>query len=525
MTKPQLRVLAIVLSGLILVVLFAGLDDLPRRQRAEIASEQQSLATAGKQLQKAREEVAADLRAEPDLFRVRAMDSTLPARLTRAESSLRTAEQDMRTLAGFAKANRRADRDKVERLLREEKSLRANAVDEASAVASEARRWLDLKNHLPEQVAQMQRDYQAVRAADLLKVTAVVQKAENDWPEKKSDLESKLVAVTTLPAQAEAQWQGSSEMRRKVASNDLAGLDYSALIGSADALHQESQALPQKTKELEDQSGQLYDAWDKILVDLDVARGGDQRYYKEKLRTVRTHFADVAAKKSETSTDERWVEVSPAQYHAVEHDLGMAIEHKSAGKYDSEAERVAQPAGFAYVAPPAQGSNQYGYWDHRGSQSFWVWFPQYLILRDLLYNRYYPPLTAGEYYDYHSTWSRGRTYYGYEQSGGTSVPKYGTSGTHTQQRYGDSTYSRSGGYKDSRYANQGGGYKGSRYESGSSRSGESAEPRTFGRQGDSSRPGSPSGPRGWSGHSPGGSRPSPRSAPSGGRSFGGGRRR
>ena len=119
MTKPQLRVLAIVLSGLILVILFAGLDDLPRSQRAEIASEQQSLATATKQLQKAREEVTADLRTEPDLFRVRAMDTTLPARLARAESSLRTAEQDARTLAGFAKANRRTDRDKVERLLRE----------------------------------------------------------------------------------------------------------------------------------------------------------------------------------------------------------------------------------------------------------------------------------------------------------------------------------------------------------------------------------------------------------------------
>ena len=186
------------------------------------------------------------------------------------------------------------------------------------------------------------------------------------------------------------------------------------------------------------------------------------------------------------------MEVSPAQYQAVEHNLGMAIEHKSAGKYDSEAERVAQPAGFAYVAPPAQGSNQYGYWDHRGGQSFWVWLPQYLILRDLLYNRYYPPLTAGEYYDYHSTWRSGRTYYGLRAaSGGTTVPKYGSSGTHTQQRYGDSTYARSGGYKDSRYANKGGGYKGSRYESGSSRSGESPEPRTFGRQGDSSKPGVP----------------------------------
>ena len=63
MTKPQLRVLAIVLGSLILVVLFAGLDDLPRRVRAEIASEQQSLSAGAQQLQKVRNEIMADLAA------------------------------------------------------------------------------------------------------------------------------------------------------------------------------------------------------------------------------------------------------------------------------------------------------------------------------------------------------------------------------------------------------------------------------------------------------------------------------
>jgi hypothetical protein len=519
MTKPQLRVLAIVLSALIVIVLFAGLDDLPRALRTDITSEQKSLATAQQQLAAARSELTNELRAEPDLFRVRSLDSRLPARLTGADNSLQTAARDLQTLAGYAKANRRGDRDKVSNLLREEKKLRSAATDEVSAVQSEAKQWIERKKHLPEQVAQMERDYQAVRSANLVNLTNAVQKAENDWPEKKSDLESRLVGVATIPSDAEKQWQGSADMRRKVAANDLAGLDYAGLIGAADGLHQDSLAIPQKSKELEDLSGQLYDSWDKILVDLDTARGGDQKLYKEKIRTVRTHFIDPAAKKSETKTNEGWVDVSQAQYQSVEHNLGMAIEHKSAGKYDAEAERVAQPAGFAYVAPPNQRSNQYGYWDQRGGQSFWVWFPQYLILRDLLYNRYYPPLTAGEYYDYHTTWRSGRTYYGYERSGGVTVPRYGTAGTHTQQRYNDNTFARSGGYKDSKYAVKGG-YGGSRYQSPAGRSGESQEPRSFGRQSTSGSSGSQ---RGWSNHSPS-PRPAPRSAPSGGRSFGGRRR-
>src|SRR5262245_36634136 len=123
MTKTQLRVLAIVLSLLIIVVLFAGFDNLPRGLRTQVTGEQQSLATAQKQLTAVRDEVTGSLRAEPDLFRVRSLNMTLPARLARADGDLIAAARDMQTLAGLAKANRRSDRDQVERLLKEEKKL------------------------------------------------------------------------------------------------------------------------------------------------------------------------------------------------------------------------------------------------------------------------------------------------------------------------------------------------------------------------------------------------------------------
>jgi hypothetical protein len=516
MTKPQLRLLAIVLSGLILVVLFAGLDDLPRQVRAEIASEQQSLAAAETEFQKARGEVTGDLRAEPELFRVHAMDTTFPVRLARVDGNLQAARKDMAALAVFLKANRRADQDRAERLLREERGLRANANSETTQIEREARHWLDVKHHLPEQVVQMERDYQAVRSADLAKVTAAVQQAESDWPEKRPDLEARLAALRTAPSEVENEWQSTAAMRRKVAANDLAGLDYAALVTAADSLHQAAADVPQKSRELQELTGQLYNSWDKILVDLEIRRSGERRFYDEKIRTVRAHLVDVAAKKSETTTEEQWVDVSPAQYAAVESDLGMAVEHKAAGKYDSEAERVAQPAGFAYMAPPAQGSNQYGYWEHRNGSSFWIWFPQYLLLRDLLWNHSYPPLSTREYEEYRTARTSGHTYYGRDESEG--APKYGSQGTFTQRRYADSNYARSGGYRDSRYASKGGGYRGSRFESPSSRSGQNdSEPHRFGRPPEHDSP--------HSFRSPGsGSRPTPRSSPRPGRSFGGRRR-
>jgi hypothetical protein len=163
----------------------------------------------------------------------------------------------------------------------------------------------------------------------------------------------------------------------------------------------------------------------------------------------------------------------------MRNDLGMAVEHKPAGKYDSEAEHVAQPAGFAYVAPYSQGSNQYGYWDHRDGRDFWVFYGQYALLRDLLFNHDYRPFDRYEWENYRTYSSRGQTYYG--QDGSSNAPKYGTQGTITQNRYSSSTYAKSGGFRDSQYASKSGSYRSSQYASPSVRDPNADHsPKTFG---------------------------------------------
>ncbi len=157
------------------------------------------------------------------------------------------------------------------------------------------------------------------------------------------------------------------------------------------------------------------------------------------------------------------MDVPQATYEADKNDLGMAIEHKSAGKYDSEAERVAQPAGFAYVAPISVGRNQYGYWDHSGGPDFWVFYGQYALMRDLLFNHDYRPLDRYEWEGYRDYWSSGRTYYGRDPYG--EAPRYGTQGTSTPSRYAGSTFAKSGGFKDSKYASKAGSYRDSRFAS------------------------------------------------------------
>ncbi|HUE02035.1 MAG TPA: hypothetical protein VMR62_20870 [Bryobacteraceae bacterium] len=497
MSRRGLEILAVILAFLIVIVLFAGFDNLPRKLRADIAAEEQQLPQTQKQFQTTQDEVTSDLTSDPELFRAHDMNTAFPERFRIASGELQGAQRDAAALLKFLKANRRQDAPQAEKLLAEERSLRAAALNEATAVETEAAHWVDMKRNLPTELRQMEADHQTLQHWDFAPITATVTRAEADWPQKKSDLDTRLTALRAIPTDAEQSWQSSDGMRRKAEANDLAGLDYAGLLGSAETLHTNVTTLPARTQELQSLTGQLYTSWDKILVDLRDRKSGGTRDYEEEVRTVKTTFPDAAGKDGTTTSNESWVEVARDTYRARGDNIGMSIEHKPVGKYDNEVDEVAEPAGFAYMAPVGE-RNQYGYWDHSGGGNFWIWYGQYSLLRDLLWGHSYRPIPGYEWESYRTARSSGQTYYGRDAAAG--VPKYGTHGTFTQQHYADSRYVRSSG-----------GYNSSKYASGSLRQGESGAGHSFG---SGSKP-SP----GFKPKSSPGFHPSFR-PPSGGRSFG-----
>jgi hypothetical protein len=473
MSKPALRLFAAILTTLIIVVGVTAFDHLPSSVRAQIDSERTALASAPKQVSAAEDTVAHEVQSESALFQSIPASQAWTGRFAQASSALQSARDDMDQLTRLEKNGHHRDEQRALALLSHERSVRTSALNQATTIQTEAAHWIDRKQHLPAELQQMERSYQSIHSFDLAPLTATVQKAEADWPEKKSDLESRLATVTGVVSRSDTLWQSTATARQLAAKGDTSGSDLGGLLTASDELNTSAAALPQESGELKSVTGQLYDSWDKVLVDMETRGIGSARSYDQKIRTVRTHLGA-------TASDEKWVDVSPAAYNAMRNDLGMAIEHKPLGKYDSEAERVAQPAGFAYMAPPSQGSNQYGYWDHRDGQSFWVFYGQYALMRDLLFNHSYRPLPRDEYEDYRSWHSRGQTYYGRDAEAG--APKYGTSGTATQDRYSGSTYAHNGGFRDSQYASKSGSYRDSPYASRSSRDPEADHSaRTFGR--------------------------------------------
>jgi hypothetical protein len=463
MNRGFLKFAAVVLGTGLVVVPFIGLDGLPRDLRRQISTESKAFTQTERRIKDAQDAVAHDLSAEPELFRGIPASQRWQNDLATAAGALKAGGMD--ELATLEKQNRRQDRDRAAALLARERSIRTLALDKADAIQKDADHWVELKKQLPETLARMDRDYQMIRSFDAAPLAAEIQKAAGDWPDKSADLQSRFVnEIRQRQSADEALWNQTAAARRQAASGNLVGLDTTALVTAAEKIHSDSALLPQKRSEIEGLIAQLNTSWDKVLVDMDKSG----RTYREQVRTVST------PKDGQTTSKEDWVEVSEARYDAQKNNLGMSIEHKPLGKYDVEAERVAQPAGFAYMAPPGQ-RNQYGYWDQRGGgQSFWVWYGQYALMRDLLFNHHYYPVPSYDYYQYRDYRTRGQTYYGRDESG--SGARYGTSGSTTAERYSGSHYAQSGGFKNSQYASKSGKYRDSQYAT----PGGSSAPKRYG---------------------------------------------
>jgi hypothetical protein len=426
--------------------LLQGCGGLPRALRQQIASEKENLAQAQKQFRSSQQTVKDDLAHSPELFASAKVKTEWPARLQTAQQSLNKAGDDLKQVDS-AKDVRNA-----ERLLADARTQRQTAVSTAQAVASDANSWLDFERNVPHYLTAMQHEYDTIHGIDLAPVATVVEKAETDWPAKKADLDGRLAALKQLRTDADNQWMATEAARKDAGAGSAKPAEIATLIEANDILERDADKLPHDIDELRAQAGQLYNSWDKVLADLDVSNRGGQKVYQEKINTVRTHYTDVAQKKTEVSSDSKWVEVPPSTYQSVENDLGMTIAHKDAGKFDSEAQDQVQPPGFAYIAPPSVGRNQYGYWSNQGGHSVWTWLPEYLIMRELLWGRNYQPIYINEYNGYQAARRSGQVYYGRETP--SAPPKYGSHGTFTQQRYSSSRYVQSGGFASSEYASR-----------------------------------------------------------------------
>lgn len=114
-----------------------------------------------------------------------------------------------------------------------------------------------------------------------------------------------------------------------------------------------------------------------------------------------------------------WMEVSESIYRKYEPFLGMALVAKSE---QDGVNNTPHPPGYHYVGNP-----QYGQWTNRGGTSFWEFYGQYALMRDLLGWGGGFGMSRYDYDDYRSYRRDGRPYYGRNR-------EYGTQGSVTQKQ-------------------------------------------------------------------------------------------
>ncbi len=459
MNRKALGALAVIIIVLMAIVATAGLDNLPRQLRQSAAAASVHLNSDRATLAQNRDFIDRALRDEPALFRSKA--ALWRDRLAKDQSQLDAAAAELTTVQQIAKANRRSDADRLTNDLARFDSARQSSIRDSSEIRAEAARWMEYKKELPHRLETMKASYDAVSSFDVDAAASTARKAIADWPAKRDDLQARLDALKKTQQDAEKAWDSSAPLRAAAEAHHLDDFDYAAFFERADQIDNAARQLGDGAQSLNTLAAQLYVSWDKLLEDV------DKRDSREKVRIVRTQYNDATLAGGQTSSEEKWQPIDSAGVRDADRNVGMVIERKPAGKYDSEAEHAVQPPAYAYIAPPGQ-SNQYGSW----AGGVWHWLPEYLILSHLLRANQGP--TIGDYYGWEQARRRGETWYGH--SGGSSRPggwswsrgsesSSSSSGTGTgwykerpkfgDRSFGSSDYRSRGTFSGSRYQSRG----------------------------------------------------------------------
>jgi len=381
----------------------------------------------------------------------------LLSRLTSLDQEMTLASQELAKAKELAGQNNDELRIEIERRVSAVDQRRANAFIGLTELSDLTNTVVKIDENRDQYVEEVRRAYNNI-SGYLTTSVSRAHRAMIDWPQKKVNLSQLITQVDDVKAKSDALWRNRSKSITQTNADAF-------LIWDS---HQSFQAYGLQLARLDSSLGQrvdqLYVSWDKILVDMEIKEGANLTLH-HKYKTVKVQIQDLQTKQANYSETENWEKVSKKTYDQLEKKLGMAIARKPAGKFDEEAENLAQPAGFSYMAPPGK-SNRYGQWrqDSYGG-SFWMFYGQYMFMRSMFWGPTYSPIYVNQYNGYRRSHTSGRTYYGTTNTGQN---RYGTNSQATVSRYRSSRFVRGGGYRNSYYKRSGGnlrGYRSSGYQS------------------------------------------------------------
>jgi hypothetical protein len=439
-----------------LMILVVAVDSLmgglPGTVRTLYEQETSELEAAGARLSQDREKVEALVSSESDFLKAIEVREDWTGRFERAQQMISEAREVLdRDARPLFEKNDSEDGEKLHLKLQAIQSLRVNAMKEAETVAGRADKLVYYKSRREELMKEAEAGYKAISSERINALKLKATGASLDWPEKQADINGRMAVFADLQKIASESYDFLMAENQKADS----AIDYDALISRYESLRDARDRFNQSIESVSGLLDELYVSWDKILADMEIREG----YEVEFFHTYKYIKVDKDDQAVEEVKEQR---VTKEYYLQQENNLGMTLESKPKGKYAFEADKQTVPAGYGYVDNP-----HYGRWERRASGgSFWVFYGQYALMRDLLWGRgYYRPVSRTDWDSYKQTRSSGRTYYGRDSSGGQV---FGSKGKTARTRYAGSKYTTSAGYSGTQFKRTGGTYRGSKYATSSS---------------------------------------------------------
>ncbi len=340
--------------------------------------------------------------------------------------------------------DREEDAARLTEILGKVETLRSRVLEASIKLHGSVKGAVFFKENREQLLKEAKENHDAIERRAGGRVASTARKASKDFKDKAGDIQTRLAALTTTSSNA-GQWLTSIQTAAGKTSFDDVNID--EVVKSSENLARNRKELETKATDLEKKLDELYYSRDKVLVDLEKRTGSPSYFAKYK-----TYKITKNRRKPEIT--EEWVSIPRAEFVKSLDLLGMSVEFKPMGKYESETKKVATPFGFHYVNNPDFGEwvndkevQDFGGWDEGGGGSFgkkWKFNKKYAYiaagmgLGGLALRK----LTKNMFTNFKVRNKAGRAFFG----GSGKLKKFGTDSIGTRSLYKKAKYVASGSY-------------------------------------------------------------------------------
>lgn len=270
-------------------------------------------------------------------------------------------------------------------------------------------------------------------------LSAVLTRAQTDWPEQRDAIVKRSVEFVGLRDRAEADWSNAEPARAAVPSGNVSDEQLRALFDAYRSMQKLD--LAAQDAKMFAWLAELYWAREVILVDMDAARTGRRLRFRQELRTVSLR-ANASPGSRSSADNRRWREVRRARFLQQDGGLGMTLLSKPLGRFNNQAVSAIAPPGYTFICGADCDRNDFGRWVSDAQGKYWQFAPNYDWIRAQLWPPNYR-ITPEDYSAWTAAVGGGTAYRG---GNGSSTGQFGSTAATVLALYAASTFVRRGGY-------------------------------------------------------------------------------